>query len=374
MKKVISVLFGTRPELIKLAPLILAARNDPDFECEVIFSGQHQELVRDVIDFFNIEVDHELNIMVPGQSLNQLLAKALLQIEGVFDRFPKKRSALVVQGDTTTVLAGALVAFSKQVPVAHVEAGLRSFDMAHPFPEEGNRQLVSRLAKWHFAPTQQSCSNLVDEGIARSQIEVTGNTVVDSVLHIREFFKSKGSAAYLPTLPFKLKESDKVILVTAHRRENFGQGIENICRAVKTLLSEYPEIKIIWPVHLNPGVKLVIESHFKINPQVALLNPLNYPELMAVLDKAFFVLTDSGGIQEECPSFNKPVLILRDTTERPEVVEVGAGILVGTDVGKILAESKRLLSDANHYKAMSNVVNPFGDGLASQRIWRAITI
>ncbi|MDP1539397.1 MAG: UDP-N-acetylglucosamine 2-epimerase (non-hydrolyzing) [Moraxellaceae bacterium] len=373
MKKVISVLFGTRPELIKLAPLILAAKQNPDIECEVIFSGQHQELVRDVIEFFNIEIDHELHIMLPGQSLNQLLAKALLQIEGIFDRFPKQRSALVVQGDTTTVLAGALVAFAKQIPVAHVEAGLRSFDMAHPFPEEGNRQLASRLAKWHFAPTQQSFLNLINEGIPKEHIEVTGNTVVDAVLHIREFFKVKGSAGYLPALPFKINDSDKLVLITAHRRENFGEGIENICKGVKALLADHPDIKVVWPVHLNPGVKLVIESHFKKHPQVALLKPLNYPELMAVLEKAFFVLTDSGGIQEECPSFNKPVLILRETTERPEVVEVGAGILVGTDVSKILAESKKLLTDAAHYQAMSNVPNPFGDGLASLRILKAIT-
>ncbi|MDP1539384.1 MAG: UDP-N-acetylglucosamine 2-epimerase (non-hydrolyzing) [Moraxellaceae bacterium] len=374
MKKVITVLFGTRPELIKLAPLILAAKQNPDIECEVIFSGQHQELVRDVIDFFNIEIDHELHIMLPGQSLNQLLAKALLQIEGIFDRFPKQRDALVVQGDTTTVLAGALVAFSKQIPLAHVEAGLRSFDMAHPFPEEGNRQLASRLATWHFAPTQQSRLNLKNEGIADQHIEVTGNTVVDAVLHIREFFKVKGAQSYLPVLPFKLTDNDKLLLVTAHRRENFGQGIENICQAVKSLLVDHPEIKVVWPVHLNPGVKLVIESHFKNHKQVALLKPLNYPELMAVLDKAFFVLTDSGGIQEECPSFNKPVLILRDTTERPEVVEVGAGKLVGTDIEKILSESKKLLSDPVHYQAMADVENPFGDGLASLRILKSITV
>lgn len=373
MKKLITVLFGTRPELIKLAPLILAAKSCQNIECEVIFSGQHQELVRDVIEFFNIEIHHELSIMHPGQSLNQLLVRALTQIEDIFERFPRQRDVIVVQGDTTTVLAGSLVAFTKQIPIAHVEAGLRSFNMMHPFPEEGNRQLTSRLAHWHFAPTQQSRLNLLNEGVAEDKISVTGNTVVDAVRYVRHLFHTKDSSSYLPNLPFKLLHTDKLILVTAHRRENFGEGIENICLAIKTLLNTHPDLKVVWPVHLNPHVKPVVESHFIKHERVALLKPLNYPELMAILDKSYFVLTDSGGIQEECPSFNKPVLILRNTTERPEVLQVGAGKLVGTNCEEILSESMKLLSDQLHYERMANAENPFGDGLASQRILSIIT-
>lgn len=372
MKKVITILFGTRPELIKLAPLINLARSNPDIECEVIFSGQHQELVLDIISFFDIKIDHELSVMAAGQSINQLLAKALIKLEEVFDRHPKNRIALVVQGDTTTVLAGALVAFSKRIPVAHVEAGLRSFDMDHPFPEEGNRQLASRIAKWHFAPTETSRFNLINEGIPNDQIEITGNTVVDAVIHVRRTFEISSVNDYFPTLPFTVDSNHKLILVTAHRRENHGQGIINICTAIKDILKDFPDVRIVWPVHLNPGVKEVVESSFKDNKQVALLKPLNYPELMSVLDKAEFVLTDSGGIQEECPSFNKPVLILRETTERPEVVEVGAGRLVGTNINVIVDECKKLLNSEAHYKSMSNVKNPFGDGYASERILRSI--
>jgi len=369
MKKIfISIVFGTRPELIKLAPVILLAKQDPRFQVEVIFTGQHDELVRDAIDFFGVEIDHRLKIMNAGQSLNQLLIHGLSQIENVYTD-GQKRDAIVIQGDTTTVLAAGLVAFSMKVPVAHVEAGLRSYDLDHPFPEEGNRQLVSRITKWHFAPTEQSKKNLLNEQIPSDLITVTGNTVVDAVYLGRKLISEKsGLKNQLEPYGIQLKQDDKVVLITAHRRENFGDGIQNICNAVEHLAKGHPDLHFIWPVHLNPAVHDVVHNKFKDHSQIHLVKPLDYPSLLAVIDRSTFILTDSGGLQEESPSFNKPVLILRDTTERPEVVEVGAGVLVGTNQQKIIEEAEKLLTNQQHYEKMAHVENPFGDGQAAQRI------
>lgn len=368
MKKLISIVFGTRPELIKLAPVILLAQQDARFNVEVIFTGQHDELVRDAIEFFNIKIDQRLKMMNAGQSLNQLLIQGLGQLENIFTD-GQQRDAIIIQGDTTTVLAAGLVAFSMKIPVAHVEAGLRSFDLDHPFPEEGNRQLVSRIARWHFAPTPQSRQNLLEEHIADDAITVTGNTVVDAVYLGRELIQHQATQQnYLQQHGLAFPANTRVVLITAHRRENFGEGIQNICNAVEHLAHKYPDVHFVWPVHLNPAVHDVVHAQFANHLQVHLVKPLDYPSLLAVIDRAEFILTDSGGLQEESPSFHKPVLILRDTTERPEVVQVGAGILVGTDQAKIIAESEKLLSDQAHYAAMANVENPFGDGQASQRI------
>ena len=368
MKKLISIVFGTRPELIKLAPVILLAQQDARFNVEVIFTGQHDELVRDAIEFFNIKIDQRLKMMNAGQSLNQLLIQGLGQLENIFTD-GQQRDAIIIQGDTTTVLAAGLVAFSMKIPVAHVEAGLRSFDLDHPFPEEGNRQLVSRIARWHFAPTPQSRQNLLEEHIADDAITVTGNTVVDAVYLGRELIQQQATRHnYLQQHGLVFPANARVVLITAHRRENFGEGIQNICNAVEYLVKKYPDVHFVWPVHLNPAVHDVVHAQFANHLQVHLVKPLDYPSLLAVIDRAEFILTDSGGLQEESPSFHKPVLILRDTTERPEVVQVGAGILVGTDQAKIIAESEKLLSDQAHYAAMANVENPFGDGQASQRI------
>ena len=368
MKKLISIVFGTRPELIKLAPVILLAQQDDRFNVEVIFTGQHDELVRDAIEFFNIKIDQRLKMMNAGQSLNQLLIQGLGQLENIFND-GQQRDAIIIQGDTTTVLAAGLVAFSMKIPVAHVEAGLRSFDLDHPFPEEGNRQLVSRITRWHFAPTAQSRQNLLEEHIADDAITVTGNTVVDAVYLGRELIQQQATQHnYLQQHGLVFPANARVVLITAHRRENFGEGIQNICNAVEHLAKKYPDVHFVWPVHLNPAVHDVVHAQFVDHAQVHLVKPLDYPSLLAVIDRAEFILTDSGGLQEESPSFHKPVLILRDTTERPEVVQVGAGILVGTDQGKIIVESEKLLSDQAHYAAMANVENPFGDGQASQRI------
>ncbi|USA45688.1 UDP-N-acetylglucosamine 2-epimerase (non-hydrolyzing) [Acinetobacter sp. C26M] len=368
MKKMISIVFGTRPELIKLAPVILQAQQDSRFQVEVIFTGQHDELVRDAIEFFQIKIDHRLKMMNAGQSLNQLLIQGLSQLEGVFND-GQQRDAIIIQGDTTTVLAAGLVAFSMKIPVAHVEAGLRSYDLEHPFPEEGNRQLVSRITQWHFAPTEQSKQNLLQEHIATDAITVTGNTVVDAVYLGRELIQRKGAEQnYLQQHDLNFSANSRVVLITAHRRENFGEGIQNICNAVQHLAQKYRDVHFVWPVHLNPAVHDLVHAQFDGHAQVHLVKPLDYPSLLAVIDRASFILTDSGGLQEESPSFNKPVLILRETTERPEVVQVGAGILVGTDQEKIVAEAEKLLSDQAHYELMANVPNPFGDGKASQRI------
>ncbi|EPG40897.1 non-hydrolyzing UDP-N-acetylglucosamine 2-epimerase [Acinetobacter colistiniresistens] len=374
MKKLISIVFGTRPELIKLAPVILLAQQDARFQVEVIFTGQHDELVRDAIEFFQIKIDHRLKMMNAGQSLNQLLIQGLSQLEGIFND-GQQRSAIVIQGDTTTVLAAGLVAFSMKIPVAHVEAGLRSYDLEHPFPEEGNRQLVSRITKWHFAPTEQSKQNLLQEHIAAEGITVTGNTVVDAVYLGRELIQQQGTQLnQLQHHGLSFPAQARVVLITAHRRENFGVGIQNICNAVAYLAEKYPDVHFVWPVHLNPAVHDVVHARFDGHAQVHLVKPLDYPSLLAVIDRASFILTDSGGLQEESPSFHKPVLILRETTERPEVVQVGAGILVGTDQDKIVHEAEKLLSDQAHYAKMANVPNPFGDGKASQRILDQIAL
>ncbi|MCH7307466.1 UDP-N-acetylglucosamine 2-epimerase (non-hydrolyzing) [Acinetobacter sp. NIPH 1852] len=368
MKKLISIVFGTRPELIKLAPVILLAQQDERFQVEVIFTGQHDELVRDAIEFFQIKIDHRLKMMNAGQSLNQLLIQGLSQLEGIFND-GQYRDAIVIQGDTTTVLSAGLVAFSMKIPVAHVEAGLRSYDLDHPFPEEGNRQLVSRITRWHFAPTEQSKQNLLQEHILAESITVTGNTVVDAVYLGRALIHQQVTQHdHLQQHGLVFPENARIVLITAHRRENFGEGIENICHAVEYLAQHYPDVHFVWPVHLNPAVHDVVHGKFSHHAQVHLVKPLDYPSLLAVIDRAAFILTDSGGLQEESPSFNKPVLILRETTERPEVVQVGAGILVGTDQAKIIAEAEKLLSDQAHYARMANVPNPFGDGKASQRI------
>ena len=363
----LSVVFGTRPELIKVAPIILQAQQDDRFDVEVIFTGQHDELVRDAIDFFEIKIDHRLKMMNAGQSLNQLLIQGLQQLETVFTD-GQKRDAVIVQGDTTTVLAAGLSSFALKQAVAHVEAGLRSYDMDHPFPEEGNRQLVSRVARWHFAPTAQSGQNLKNEMINPEHIFVTGNTVVDAVRLAKQRMDDGRSQKLMQELGLNFNPEQKVVLVTAHRRENFGEGIEHICQAIQSLTEHYPELNFVWPVHLNPAVHQVVHGFFKDHKQVHLLQPLDYPNLLNMMHRAYFIMTDSGGLQEEGPSFNKPVLILRTTTERPEVVDVGAGVLVGTDKELIIEHARRLMDDKKYYQQMSEVENPFGDGHASERI------
>lgn len=367
----LSIVFGTRPELIKVAPIILLARQDSRFEVEVIFTGQHDELVRDAIDFFHIQIDQRLNMMSAGQSLNQLLLHGLQQLESVFAD-GQQRDAVIVQGDTTTVLAAGLTAFSLKIPVAHVEAGLRSYDLEHPFPEEGNRQLVSRLVRWHFAPTVQSQQNLLNEAIPAAHIHVTGNTVVDAVRLAKARLSDTEGQTLMSQLGLHFTAAQHVVLVTAHRRENFGEGLRNICESIQELAERYPDLHFVWPVHLNPAVHQVVHQYFADHQQVHLLPPLDYPNLLNMMRRACFVMSDSGGLQEESPSFHKPILILRTTTERPEVVDVGAGYLVGTDKTLIVQQACRLLDDPAYYASMSQVENPFGDGFAAERILQQI--
>lgn len=265
-----------------------------------------------------------------------------------------------------------MVAFSMKIPAAHVEAGLRSYDLEHPFPEEGNRQLVSRIAHWHFAPTAQSKQNLLNEQVDSALVEVTGNTVVDAVYLAKSMMSDENSQQLMADLGLSFSKDDRIVLMTAHRRENFGEGILNICTAVSKLVDTHSDLYFVWPVHLNPAVHDVVHQHFANHPQVHLLAPLDYPNLLNIMNRATFIMSDSGGLQEESPSYKKPVLILRTTTERPEVVDVGAGVLVGTDVEKIIHEAELLLNDPKHYQKMSQVENPFGDGLASQRILNRI--
>lgn len=329
--------------------------------------------MQDAIEFFQIEIDHHLQIMQPGKSLNILLSKALSELDQVYREIPKC-DVIVVQGDTTTVLAGALVAFNLNIHLAHVEAGLRSFDLMHPFPEEGNRQLVSRLAHWHFAPTQLSAENLYQENISKQQIFITGNMVVDAIHYARELIESSSqqSQQRLERLGLNLSGHHQLVLLTAHRRENFGEGIQNICAVIHELCQRYPELHFAWPVHLNPQVYDIAYKEFSKHPQVHLLKPLDYPDLLAILQAAHFIMTDSGGIQEESPTYQKPVLILRDVTERPEVVEAGCGILVGTDKAKIIKAFSQLMDDPAYYQQHAEVENPFGDGHASERILEQI--
>lgn len=373
MPIVLSFIFGTRPELIKLAPVILKARKDQRFEVNVVFTGQHLDLVYDAINFFQIEIDHHLQVMQAGKSLNVLLSKALFELDQIYTQM-SKCDVIVVQGDTTTVLAGALVAFNLNIRLAHVEAGLRSFDLLHPFPEEGNRQLVSRLARWHFAPTALSAQHLLRENVPKADVFITGNTVVDAIYCAQNMMRisSQQPAQRLARLGLTLQATEKLVLITAHRRENFGLGIQHICKAVHELCQHYPELHFAWPVHLNPQVYTVVYQEFAHHPQVHLLKPLDYPDLLAVLQASYLIMTDSGGIQEESPTYQKPVLILRDVTERPEVVDAGCGILVGTDPDKIRKEFSQLMDDSAYYRQHAEVENPFGDGHASERILNQI--
>lgn len=373
MTIVLSFIFGTRPELIKLAPVILKARKDQRFEVNVVFTGQHLDLVYDAINFFQIEIDHHLQVMQAGKSLNVLLSKALFELDQIYTQMPKC-DVIVVQGDTTTVLAGALVAFNLNIRLAHVEAGLRSFDLLHPFPEEGNRQLVSRLARWHFAPTALSAQHLLRENVPKADVFITGNTVVDAIYCAQNMMRisSQQPAQRLARLGLTLQATEKLVLITAHRRENFGLGIQHICKVVHELCQHYPDLHFAWPVHLNPQVYTVVYQEFAHHPQVHLLKPLDYPDLLAVLQASYLIMTDSGGIQEESPTYQKPVLILRDVTERPEVVDAGCGILVGTDPDKIRKEFSQLMDDSAYYRQHAEVENPFGDGYASERILNQI--
>jgi len=362
-------IFGTRPEAVKLCPVVRYMREHAagDLDVRVCVTGQHREMLDQVLQVFDIVPDFDIQVMRPGQTLTEVSARILASLEPVFTLL--KPSLAVVQGDTTTTLCGALAAFYARVPTAHIEAGLRTGDMAQPFPEEMNRVLVTRLSSLHFAATQQAADNLVREAVPQDSIHVTGNTGLDAVLQVAG---ALGTGSLVPQQTWHhLDPARKCILVTAHRRESFGEAFERICTAL-TSLAERPDVQIVYPVHPNPNVSVVVRKRLGGHPNILLTDPLDYVSFVDLMRRSWLILTDSGGIQEEAPSLGKPVLILRDKTERPEAVLAGTASLVGTDVDCILNSVTNLLENPAEYSRRSRIDNPYGDGRASERITRAV--
>ena len=352
------VVFGTRPEAIKLAPLILKLRQQ--FKVKICVTGQHREMLDQVLSVFKINSDFDLNLMKPNQNLTSLTSGVL---EGVHSVLEKEHvDWIIVQGDTTTSMAAAVAAFYKKINIAHVEAGLRTSEKFSPFPEEINRQLTSRLADIHFAPTEKNRDSLIQENISPEKIFVTGNTVIDALQWVL-----KNIPEPVWDLPFH--PSDKrMILVTGHRRENFGEGFQNICKAIKTLAVKNPNVEFVYPVHLNPNVQKPVKTLLANQHNIHLIEPLDYQKFVHFMNRSYFILTDSGGVQEEAPSIGKPVLVMRDTTERPEAVEAGTVMLVGTNENDIVNNSQKLIDNNTHYESISFSHNPYGDGTASEKI------
>lgn len=378
MKRVMLV-FGTRPEAIKMAPLVQEFRKHPDqYETLVCVTGQHREMLDQVLNIFGIVPNYDLNIMKPGQDLYDVTARILSGMRDILTR--TQPDVLLVHGDTTTSMAVALAAFYQQIPVGHVEAGLRTHNIYSPWPEEMNRQITGRIATYHFSPTPLSRENLLREGIDKSRILVTGNTVIDALYAVVNKMKDdvplqlslekELKAAGYDTGRLVTEEGRRLVLITGHRRENFGDGFLHICRAIKMLSEKYPDVDFVYPMHLNPNVRKPIKEIFGENRQSNLffIEPLEYLSFVYLMEKSHIVLTDSGGIQEEAPGLGKPVLVMRDTTERPEALEAGTVKLVGTDYDKIVSEVSSLLDDAQYYEKMSQAVNPYGDGKACERI------
>ena len=378
MKKVMLV-FGTRPEAIKMAPLVKEFQKHPDeFQTTVCVTGQHREMLDQVLHIFEITPDYDLNIMKQGQDLYDVTARVLLGMRDVLKE--AQPDVVLVHGDTTTSTAAALAAFYQQIPVGHVEAGLRTHNIYSPWPEEMNRQLTGRIATYHFAPTPLSRQNLLAEGVKENNITVTGNTVIDALYMVVE--KIKKDKALDAGLENVLKQSGydvnrlsggkKLVLITGHRRENFGDGFISMCQAIKALTEKYPEVDFVYPMHLNPNVRKPIHEVFGEDlsglGNMFFIEPLEYLSFVYLMEKSTIVLTDSGGIQEEAPGLGKPVLVMRDTTERPEALEAGTVKLVGTDYDKIVDEVSALIENQEYYDRMSKAVNPYGDGLACNRI------
>ncbi|QXB44913.1 non-hydrolyzing UDP-N-acetylglucosamine 2-epimerase [Acinetobacter seifertii] len=370
MKKIL-IVFGTRPEAIKMAPLVKEFQKDiNNFETKVCVTAQHRQMLDQVLEIFDIKPDYDLNIMKPGQDLYDITSNVLIGMKSVLEDF--KPDVVLVHGDTTTTLSASLAAFYAKIKVGHVEAGLRTNDIYSPWPEEGNRQLTGILANYHFAPTQQSEENLLKEGKNQQDIYVTGNTVVDALMYVlqrienhpilKEKIKSKICEQY------QLDETRKIILVTGHRRENFGQGFINICEGLKELAKNNPDIDIVYPVHLNPNVQKPVNEILSDLTNVYLIDPLQYEEFIYMMNESYFIITDSGGIQEEAPSLGKPVLVMRDTTERPEAVKAGTVRLVGTDKNTLIKEAQTLIDNKAEYEKMAKAHNPYGDGRACARI------
>jgi UDP-N-acetylglucosamine 2-epimerase (non-hydrolysing) len=362
----ILLVFGTRPEAIKLCPVLLNLRQNPRFSVRVCVTAQHRGMLDQVLSAFQVTPDYDLDLMQPGQTLAQITARVLNALEPVMQT--ERPGMVLVQGDTTTTFSGALAAFYQHIPVGHVEAGLRTGDLSQPFPEELNRVLTTRLAALHFAPTETAAQHLVAEGVPPPAIVVTGNSGIDAVLYVRDALESGRLPA--PAWP-QLDSSRKLIVVTAHRRESFGEGFTRICDAL-ACLARRSDVQILYPVHPNPNVMQPVYSRLNGLPNVHLLDPLDYIPFVDLMRRAYLLITDSGGIQEEAPSLGKPVLVMREKTERPEAVAAGTVKLVGADTERIVREAARLLDEHAEYARMARIHNPYGDGLASGRIRQAI--
>ena len=373
MKKIMLV-FGTRPEAIKMCPLVREFKKHPaDFKTLVCVTGQHREMLHQVLDIFDVKPDYDLAIMKEGQDLYDVTSRVLTGMRDVLDK--EKPDVVLVHGDTTTSMAAALAAFYRQIPVGHVEAGLRTNNIYSPWPEEMNRQITGRIATYDFSPTLLSKDNLLREGVDPQKITVTGNTVIDALQQVVLRIKNDPElqeklAADLVKHGYDTSRSRRLILITGHRRENFGEGFLNICRGIKDLSEKYPDVDFVYPMHLNPNVRRPIKEVFGEEQKVNLffIEPLDYLDFVFLMEKSHLVLTDSGGIQEEAPGLGKPVLVMRDTTERPEAVEAGTVKLVGTNRDLIVGEVSALLENENYYLSMSKAVNPYGDGQACERI------
>jgi UDP-N-acetylglucosamine 2-epimerase (non-hydrolysing) len=357
-QKRVGIILGTRPEAIKLAPVIQVFQGSPDLELQVILTGQHREMVEQVMQLFNLKADHNLEIMQPKQSLNDITCRSLQGLEALF--IEQKLDLVIVQGDTTTAFAAALAAFYQKIPIGHVEAGLRTDDLFNPFPEEANRRLISQITQLHFAPTSLAVANLQASGVL-GEIHLTGNTVIDALLNVA----ATHPACDIPGLNW---DEYRTILVTVHRRENWGEPLQAIAQSFLQILDKFPDTALLLPLHRNPTVREPLQQLLGNHPRIFLTEPLDYGQLVGAIERSHLLLTDSGGLQEEAPSLGKPVLVLRDTTERPEAVTAGTAKLVGTETESIVAAASELLSNPEAYTAMANAINPFGDGHAAERI------
>jgi UDP-N-acetylglucosamine 2-epimerase (non-hydrolysing) len=366
MKKILTV-FGTRPEAIKMAPLVKALAEDGRFDAKVCVTAQHREMLDQVLDIFDITPDFDLDLMKPGQTLPGLTSSILLGMSSVYDKF--KPDVVLVHGDTATTFATALSAYYQQIPVGHVEAGLRTGDIYSPWPEEANRKLTGAITQYHFAPTQTSADNLYQENVKQEAVHITGNTVIDALFLANDIIDANTDLKVSFEEQFSFLDKDKkLILVTGHRRESFGGGFERICEAIRNIASNNKDVQVLYPVHLNPNVQEPVNRLLSDLDNVLLIEPQQYLPFVYLMNRAEVILTDSGGIQEEAPSLGKPVLVMRDTTERPEAVDAGTVKLVGTNVELITSEVQTLLDNEEAYKAMSRAHNPYGDGKACQRI------
>lgn len=370
----ILIVFGTRPEAIKMAPLVKELENHSDiFNTKVCVTGQHREMLDQVLSLFGIVPDYDLNVMQPGQDLYSVTVRILDSMKGVLEK--DRPDIVLVHGDTTTTFAASLAAFYQKIAVGHIEAGLRTGDIYSPWPEEANRKLTTQITKYHFAPTEKSRENLLDEGVPPELISVTGNTVIDALFLVLERIKNDSELSgrikeKISAAGYKVPDdsSKKIMLVTGHRRENFGDGFLNICQAIKRLAEKYPDLDIVYPVHLNPNVKQPVNDILAGIDNIWLIDPLQYEDFVYLMDRSHLLLTDSGGIQEEAPSLGKPVFVMRNTTERPEALKAGTVRLVGSDQDVIVESVSRVLDDQSEYDAMAKSGNPYGDGLACGRI------